>query len=134
MSAGVDVDEEKATLSRLLGVGASPVATPEMLVAGLQWVITMIRAKIDASPIVGRAAWMTAAQLEKHFAVGHSQMQAFTDAAKTDKRVRKWIPETVAGVKGNVRYNVADFEARFLVSIIDNEKQTATNERKGKSH
>lgn len=133
MSAYHDVDAEQELLKKLLGVGTLQVATPEALAAGLYWVLSMLRAKMDGSASCGRAEWMTPAQLEKHFGIGHSQMSAYVQAAKIDERVRKWVPETMEGVKGTTRFNVSDMEALYLVQRIDDEK-AAQHERTRQKH
>ena len=114
MSAGVDVDGEKAILSRLLGAGASPVSTPEMLAAGLQWVLMMVRKELAERPGTGGQEWGRVADVMRIYGVARSQANVWLARLRELGKVRVCNPISGAKGKGDTLYYLPDIEAAFM--------------------
>ena len=112
MSTDVDVDAEKAILSRLLGSGLST----DGLAAALQGLLTMIRAELSALPARDDTAWMQAKSLAKRYDCNEKYIHTLIRQANAHKPIRIWVPVTEAGNKGKTRYNVQDMDEAFLVA------------------
>lgn len=111
MSAGVDVDEEKAILSRLLGSGLST----EGIAAALQGLLTMIRAELAALPAQDDTVWMPAKSLAKRYDCDEKYIHTLIRQANARKPIRVWMPVSEEGKPGKTRYNVRDMDEVFLV-------------------
>lgn len=112
MSADVDVDEEKAIISRLLGSGLST----DGLAAGLQWVVATMRAELSALPAREDTEYMPAKSLAKRYDCNEKYIHTFIRQANARKPIRVWMPVSEEGKKGTPRYNVRDMDEAFLVA------------------
>ena len=123
MSTGVDVDKEKAILSRLLGAGTSPVSTPEMLAAGLQWVLTMVRKELTECPGAGgECHYLTFSKLRQRFGYSKERMSSYLRRMRAENKVRIIQPTDKNGKTGDCRYHVGDVESWMLIAGYGQEK------------
>lgn len=119
MSADVDVDEEKAILSRLLGSGLST----DGLAAGLQWVLAMVRKEIAERPCAdGECPYLPLGKLRKRFGYSNERMNSYLRRMKAENKVRIIQPTDENGKKGDCRYHVGDVESWMLIAGHGQEK------------
>ena len=122
MSRSVDVDEEKAILYRLLGVGESPVATPEMLAAGLQWTLSMMRKELAERPGVAGQEWGRVQDVQRIYGVSRSQAGTWVKRLRELGKVR--IQNPISGVKGkgDTFYYLPDIKDAFTENALSHDK------------
>lgn len=114
MSADVDVDEEKAILSRLLGSGLST----DGLAAGLQWVLAMVRKELAERPGTGGQEWGRVQDVMRIYGVSRSQANAWLDRLRELGKVRVGNPISGTKGKGDTLYYLPDIEAAFMENAL----------------
>ena len=113
MSRSVDVDEEKAILSRLLGSGLST----DGLAAGLQWVLAMVRKELAERPGAdGECCYLPLGKLRQHFGYSKERMNSYLRRMRAENKVRIIQPTDENGKKGDCRYHVGDVESCMLLT------------------
>lgn len=111
--------DEKQVLARLLGIGGgAPVATPEMLSIGLQWLLAMVKHELEKHPAADVQQWMAPKEIIEHFGISRERVFSYLRRLKAEGKVRMIRPTGAAGEKGHTRYNVADLEAAWKVEEV----------------
>lgn len=106
-------NDEESALCRLLGVGASPVATPENLAAGLRWVVSVFRKELAERPTVGGQVWVRLADIQARYGIGRSQACAWVQRLREMGLVRVQNPISGRSGKGDTFYYLPDIDAAF---------------------
>ncbi len=107
--------EEEQVLSRLLGIGnGSPVATPEMLLAGFRWLYCKVRRELREQP-GGRGGqeWGRVSDIMRLYGVSRGQANAWLVRLRAEGKVRVAYPISGASGRGDAYYFLADVAAAF---------------------
>lgn len=118
MSADVDVEAEKAILSRLLGSGLST----DGLAAGLQWVLAMMRKELAERPGVAGQEWVRVQDVQRIYGVSRSQADAWVKRLRELGKVRIQNPISGAKGKGDTFYYLPDIKDAFTENALSHDK------------
>lgn len=105
-------DEENA-LARAIGVGTSPVATPEMLTRGLMWLLLKARQDLEDRTNRSGQEYVRASELANIFGVTRDAANKWLDRLRAAGRVRVYCPPAEAGA-GTRFYSIAEIKEAFL--------------------
>lgn len=114
------IDDEKAALMRAMvpDGNAAPVATPDMLCAGFQWLLAKTRQELAERPAGARLEWVRISDIMRMYNVSESAARAWVEKLKALKKVQVQNPITNNGGKGDTFYNLADIQAAFTENAL----------------
>ncbi len=112
-----DTMDDEAALRRLLGVdggNASPVATPEMLIAGFRWLSATLKNEMREQQAGGGGQeWARVSDIAKRYRVSRASVNEWMSRLKATGKVRTQNPISGAQGRGDTFYNLADIDAAY---------------------
>lgn len=125
MNAPEVIDDEQASLMRLINPESSPITTPDMLIKFGVWLMAKVRQEIADNPAPVGQAWATPAQIAKIYGVKRQQADRWLRRLRELGKVKPQCPLSGAKDKGDMKYNLREIAAAFAENAerIGREKQ-----------
>lgn len=111
MKTDMNMDEERATLARLMG--ESPVPTADGFRESLLWLLTRVRREIHACPDGKRQEWVRIGDIMTRYGVTQRQALEWMVRLRTAGKVRMQTPISGAHGYGDTFYCLSDIEEAY---------------------